>query len=351
MGLVQYDSSDEDEEVQSPPTDPHPPNSAVKPTSPSSQKSGPGEFPPASGPSEPAAPLAQQQPEASSSSSSSSSAAAAAAAAEASASEAQASSAPDPAPALGPVLGPAFGPSRPPPKEERPRLEGELELELEGGRDGELGEVDLSFLDDAAGAGAGGGSPPRSPYARTRALLRNLTLPSVPNMDIPPSPPGSPPPHLDALTAKFDSFLRLKRTRGVHFNERLAASSGMANPAVADKLLAFAGVGTEFPADGDDGGGGGGGGRGLEQYATVLSPEVWDGGAGFPEWAFKGALRKTQERVSKERERARGEAVEFVSAGVLAPGAAGGGETAGSAGGSRAGTPGAGSGVGKRRGR
>ncbi|AEO54477.1 hypothetical protein MYCTH_2132225 [Thermothelomyces thermophilus ATCC 42464] len=338
MGLVQYDSSDEDEEVQSPPTDPHPPNSAVKPTSSSSQKSAPDSAP-APGPSEPAAPLAQQQPEASSSSSS------------ASASEAQASSAPDPAPALGPVLGPAFGPSRPPPKEERPRLEGELELEEdeEGGREGGLGEVDLSFLDDAAGAGAGGGSPPRSPYTRTRALLRNLTLPSVPNMDIPPSPPGSPPAHLDALTAKFDSFLRLKRARGVHFNERLAGSSGMANPAVADKLLAFVGVGTEFPTDGD--GGGSGGGRGLEQYATVLSPEVWDGGASFPEWAFKGALRKTQERVNKERERGRGEAVEFVSAGVLVPGAAGGGETAGSAGGSRAGTPGAGSGVGKRRGR
>ncbi|KAL2160947.1 hypothetical protein VTH06DRAFT_8659 [Thermothelomyces fergusii] len=117
------------------------------------------------------------------------------------------------------------------------------------------------------------------------------------------------------------------RGRGVHFNERLAGSSGMANPALADKLLAFVGVGTEFDADGDAsadaGGGGGGGGRGLEQYATVLSADVWDGGASFPEWAYRGALRRTQERVAKERERARGEAVEFVSAGLLAPGPGG----------------------------
>ncbi|KAL2153860.1 hypothetical protein VTH82DRAFT_2536 [Thermothelomyces myriococcoides] len=332
MGLVQYDSSDEDEEVQSPPSDPHPPSSAVKPSSSTSQKS-------ASAPS--------------------------------SSSEAPATSAPaDPASAAsGPVLGPAFGPSRPPPKEERPRLEGELDDDegAEGGQGeeaGGLGDVDLSFLDGGGPSAAeGAGEAPGSPHSRTRALLRNLTLPAVPNLDIPPSPPPPDSPgataRLDGLTAKFDSFLRLKRTRGVHFNDRLAGSSGMANPAVADKLLAFVGIGTDFPAAADEdtatGGGGGGSGKGLEQYATVLSPDVWDGGPSFPEWAYKGALRKTQERVSRERERARGEAVEFVSAGVLAPSgttaAGASGETAGSAGGSRSGTPGGGSGVGKRRGR
>lgn len=183
-------------------------------------------------------------------------------------------------------------------------------------------------------------------------------------MDIPPSPPGSPPPGLDALTAKFDTFLRLKRTRGVHFNERLAQSAGMANPAVADKLLGFVGVGTEFggggDAEGGDGGGAGagaggegaGGGRGVEQYATVLSAEVWDP-ACFPAWAYRGPLRKAQERGTKERERGRGEAVEFVAASAAggAAAAALGGSGTGSAGGSRSGTPAVGGGPGRKKGR
>src|SRR5690606_6738841 len=56
--------------------------------------------------------------------------------------------------------------------------------------------------------------PPGSPYTSHRSLLRTLTLPTHPNLDLPPSPPGSPPPE---LTSKVTSFLALK-DRGVHFN-------------------------------------------------------------------------------------------------------------------------------------
>jgi hypothetical protein len=150
-------------------------------------------------------------------------------------------------------------------------------------------------------------SPPKSP----RTLLRDLTLPTVPNLDIPSSPPGSPPPHLEALTAKFTHLLKLKRDKGVHFNARLASSDALRNPALMDKLLGFAGVETEPEG-------------GREQYATVLGADdaengqgeggargIWDPAA-FPGWAFRGELRRAQERATRERERARGERVEFV---------------------------------------
>jgi hypothetical protein len=173
-------------------------------------------------------------------------------------------------------------------------------------------------------------------------------------MDIPPSPPGTPPPGHDALTSKFTTFLQLKRTQGVHFNSRLAASAGMRNPSVGDKLMGFIGLETDFSASedtvadaqGEDGEGISSNNKAVEQYSTVLSPDVWDGGVSFPPWAYKGPLRRAQEKGARERERGRGEAVEFVKAGGGTPGVGGG-----SAAGSRAGTPGLGSGAGKRKGR
>ena len=271
------------------------------------------------------------------------------------------SAAPDPEEELGPVLGPA----RPPPNTSTTSTSS-------------LPEVDLSFLDAPTQQPDPNDQeqqqqqqqqqqqppePPRSPYSSTRALLRDLTLPAVANMDIPPSPPGTPPAGHAELTAKVENLLQLKRTKGVHFNERLAGSAGMRNPALTDKLLRFVGIETEFGGSGDGGGGGGGGGgsggrssndKATEQYDTVLSAEVWDPHC-FPEWAFRGALRRTQERVAKERERGLGEPVEFVPASGSAGGSAGSGAGAagfsglGSAAGSRSGTPG--SGPGRRRGR
>ncbi|KAG9885164.1 hypothetical protein KCV02_g19196, partial [Aureobasidium melanogenum] len=100
-------------------------------------------------------------------------------------------------PALGPVAGPAAGPS-PMPEPRAP--------------------LDSAEDEDA--------SAPPSPYTANRLMLRNLTMPPVPNFQIPPSPPGSPPPD---TTTKFARFLDLKK-KGTHFNQRLYHSSALRNP-------------------------------------------------------------------------------------------------------------------------
>ncbi|KAF3803601.1 hypothetical protein GCG54_00004773 [Colletotrichum gloeosporioides] len=142
-----------------------------------------------------------------------------------------------------------------------------------------------------------------SPYTASRALLRDLTLPPVPNFDIPPSPPGSPPP---ALTAKFTQFIELKK-KGVHFNAKLAQSSALRNPSLTDKLMDFVDI---------DGRGG---------YATTLPHDIWDptSEAALPEWATRTALRQSQERVRAERAglRKAGGPVEFVPAAAGGPSA------------------------------
>ncbi|KAK4140029.1 uncharacterized protein C8A04DRAFT_40235 [Dichotomopilus funicola] len=330
MGLVQYDSSDEEEDVQSP-VETQASKPTVKPTPVIPQNS-----------SEPAPPSAAPP------------------------STTEQTKQPSPAPpqptnpSLGPVLGPTLGPSRPPPSSTTTTHPTLPEPEEED--DGQT-QVDLSFLDPQSSTttNPNPNDPPQSPHTRTRTLLHNLTLPSVADMDIPPSPPGTPPPGLDALTAKFETFLRLKRTKGVHFNERLAQNKGMANPGVGDKLLAFVGIGTEVDdgyggdgistserQNGGAGAGGSGGGGLVDQYATVLSADVWDPTC-FPAWSYRGALRRTQERVAKERERAKGEPVAFVSS--SSGGGVTGGGGLGSVGGSRSGTPGVGAGTGKRKGR
>jgi hypothetical protein len=123
------------------------------------------------------------------------------------------------------------------------------------------------------------GEGPSSPYSANRAVLRDLTLPPVPNVDIPPSPPGSPPP---ATTKRFEKFLELKK-KGTHFNSKLAMSSALKNPSLTDKLMDFVELDEQ------------------SQFSTTLSPELWDP-AGFPEWAFRGPLKKSQDATRKERE-------------------------------------------------
>ena len=161
-------------------------------------------------------------------------------------------------------------------------------------------EADLEYPVDMEDDDAVGAQAPASPYSANRALLRDLTLPTAPNMDIPPSPPGSPPP---GLNAKFDQLLDLKRKKGTHFNARVAQSAALKNPALMDKLLGFVGMDPTFE-DGNDG---------TTQYATTLPSDLWDP-KGFPEWAFRGQLRRSQERVQKERARGTGQGVEFVPA-------------------------------------
>lgn len=131
---------------------------------------------------------------------------------------------------------------------------------------------------------------PLSPYSANRALLRHLTLPTHPDLDIPPSPPSSPPP---GLNDKFDKFLDLKK-KSVHFNSKLADSSALRNPSLMDKLLDFVELGSEESSTGDA--------NFRRQYVTTLSPDVWDpAGPAFPDWAFRGPLKRTQEQVRQER--------------------------------------------------
>jgi hypothetical protein len=163
--------------------------------------------------------------------------------------------------------------------------------------------------------------PPGSPYTATRALLRDLTLPSVPNMDIPASPPGSPGSDAaaaaDGLNRKFAQFLALKRDKGVHFNARIAASSALQNPALMEKLLRFAEL------DGDA----------ADQYGATLAADLWDPAA-FPAAAYREQLRQSQSDVAHAQARRKGGPVEFVAS------AAGGGAGGSS---SRDTTPGGGS--------
>ncbi|KAI0176814.1 HCNGP-like protein-domain-containing protein [Pestalotiopsis sp. NC0098] len=133
--------------------------------------------------------------------------------------------------------------------------------------------------------------PPGSPYSANRALLRDLTLPTVPNMDIPPSPPGSPPP---GANKKFEHFLKLKK-EGVHFNSKIAQSSALKNPSLMDKLLGFAEVSQK------------------DQYRTTLGTDLWDPSI-FPKSAYKEQLRQSQTEIAQARARSKGGPVQFVAA-------------------------------------
>ena len=154
------------------------------------------------------------------------------------------------------------------------------------------------------------------PYTFERQRLRELTMPKVPNFDIPDSPP--PPERnsekaavLAATTKKFDRFLELKR-QGIHFNERLQSSASLRNPSLLPKLMDFAGISTE------------------DSYRSSLSEEV-DVAVKWPEDCYVEGLMKQNERRERKRVQER-DKVDFVparSGGSSAsgtPGASGGGE-------------------------
>lgn len=123
-------------------------------------------------------------------------------------------------------------------------------------------------------------SAPGSPYTSARLQIRNLTMPPVPNFDIPPSPPGSPP--LDS-TAKFQNFLKLKRD-GVHFNKRLQQSSALRNPQLLQNLMEYAGISNE------------------DQYASSL-PEHLAVPTKYPSWAYADELVKEHRKIAEKSER------------------------------------------------
>jgi hypothetical protein len=136
---------------------------------------------------------------------------------------------------------------------------------------------------------------PQSPYSANRALLRDLTLPTVPKYDIRQSPTGSP---ITSTNIKFKHFLDLKK-QDVHFNEKLSRSTALKNPSLMQKLMDFSDI--------DE----------ASQYATTLANELWNPGS-FPEFAYKEELSKNQQRILKIREdekiRGQRESVEFVPA-------------------------------------
>ncbi|KAG5999813.1 hypothetical protein E4U43_001847 [Claviceps pusilla] len=153
---------------------------------------------------------------------------------------------------------------------------------------------------------------PSSPYSSTRAIMHDLTLPSFPNLTIPSSPPGSPPP---ATNKKFQQFLHLKR-KGTHFNTRLESSHALRNPSLTDKLLSFVDL------------------TGPAQYETTLPPELYDP-TYFPSYAHTDNLRKAREALVKEREadRVSARGVDFVHASSMSTTPLGGGGGATAAGG------------------
>ena len=141
------------------------------------------------------------------------------------------------------------------------------------------------------------GTPPASPYTTERSLLRDLTMPTHPNFNI-PSSPSPPPPNseeaatLSTTTKKFDRFLELKR-QGVHFNSRLENSASLRNPSLLPKLMEFAGISEE------------------EAHASTL--EVGQGGVPtkWPEEWYVENLMRENERRERKAKKGRGE-VEFV---------------------------------------
>lgn len=138
-------------------------------------------------------------------------------------------------------------------------------------------------------------SAPQSPYTATRLSVRSLTMPPVPNFNIPPSPPGSPPL---AATKKFTRFLELKQ-QGIHFNAKLETSSALKNPNLLPKLRDFAGIDEK------------------NSFATAL-PDDLAVPTSFPAWAYTDQLNKTQQMVKKKKEEEQAqkqrESIDFVPA-------------------------------------
>lgn len=143
-------------------------------------------------------------------------------------------------------------------------------------------------------AGESSSKGPSSPFSTSLALIHDLTLPPVPNLDIPLSPPGSPDPKANAKVAHFLSL----KSQGIHFNEKLASSSSLKNPSLLKKMMGHAGIIDEA------------------QYSTSLPPDLWDM-SNLPKWGYKEELLKTQQEIRRKTEEKRlpgqRDSIEFVS--------------------------------------
>ncbi|KAL4808573.1 HCNGP-like protein-domain-containing protein [Aspergillus unguis] len=128
----------------------------------------------------------------------------------------------------------------------------------------------------------------------SRLLIHDLTLPPVPNLDIPPSPPGSPNP---SANAKFAHFLNLKK-QDVHFNDKLASSVSLKNPSLLKKMMEHAGIDEQA------------------QYSNSLPSDLWDTST-LPSWGYKEELLKVQRELNAKAEERKSkgprDTIEFVS--------------------------------------
>lgn len=115
-----------------------------------------------------------------------------------------------------------------------------------------------------------------------RDTVRYLTQPSHPMDSIPPSPPGSPDP---ALNAKFKRFLELK-AKGVHFNDDLGRKSTFRNPGLLATLMNRAAL------ENDD------------QYKTSIPLSIWNP-LDFPPYAFKEELLRSQQTLRDQQQAAK----------------------------------------------
>jgi len=136
-------------------------------------------------------------------------------------------------------------------------------------------------------------SMPQHSQPGSREAIHNLTLPRQVNQDIPPSPPGSPPP---GSTARFEKWLEHKK-KGVHFNEKLQSNSGFLNPGYLQASLKTLGLSQE------------------DQYASTLPAETVVS-TSFPDFAYFERLNESQKQIAMEREKAKKQrtAVDFVPA-------------------------------------
>ncbi|KAJ5947005.1 hypothetical protein N7466_000020 [Penicillium verhagenii] len=154
-----------------------------------------------------------------------------------------------------------------------------------------LGPASMNTAPSPEEQSAGGRT---SPFSTSRALIQDLTLPPVPNLDIPPSPPGSPDP---AANAKFERFLSLKN-QGVHFNTKLASTTSLKNPSLLIKMMEHAGIDEQA------------------QYDTSLPLELWNTST-LPPWAFKEELLRAQQearqRMEDKKSSGQRSSIEFVS--------------------------------------
>jgi hypothetical protein len=123
-------------------------------------------------------------------------------------------------------------------------------------------------------------------------------MPTVPNFDIPESPPplrtnSEEAATLAATTKKVERFLQLK-IQGTHFNERLQSTSSLRNPSLLPKLMTFAGISKE------------------SSYASSLPEDLAVPVKGQEDFSVEQLLKQNERREKKRL--AERDKVDFVSA-------------------------------------